>query len=556
MDISVRIAGEAGQGVDTVGGLLGDALAETGLHVFCTQSYMSRVRGGLNWVDVRAGDAELFSGKRKADLLVALTTDAADALGPQVAAQGIILCDGVAGSSGLYLDFTGTAKEVGSALMANSVAAGAVFGILGYSVAPLLSCLKARFEGKGGEVAAQNVDCAKRGAELAAPHAGALTAPVPGDAPKDLQSGSEAVGLAAATAGVKFVSSYPMTPSTAVLTYLAGVADEYGIVVEQAEDEIAAINMVCGATYAGVPAMTTTSGGGFALMCEGLSLAGMLELPVVIMLSQRPGPATGLPTRTGQEDLAFVLSAGHGEFCRAVFAPGTARQAYALTRRAFETAHGFQTPAIIMIDQFLADQRKNGPVLDRTSRPIDRHVQEDPSSDYVRYAAAPDGVSPRALPGSAAFVICDSDEHTEDGHVTEDLGARARLQDKRLAKAKPMTLEAMPPEFYGPEKADCLLIAWGSTYGPCREAVDILNAAGSPTAMVHFSQVWPLDVAAVRAAIAAAGSKPRLVSVEGNATGQCASVLRQLGALDGCELILKYDGMPFTGEEIAERVAK
>ena len=556
MDIAVRIAGEAGQGVQTTGNLLVGAFASVGLHVFATQSYMSRIRGGLNWFDVRIGDDELFSGKEKAELLVALSPDALDTLRQEVAERGVALFDGEGGPGVVSLELTKAAKELtGSPQMANTVAAGAVFALLGYEVDRLCDYLAVQFKKKGDEVVASNVLCARRGADLIGSPATSVEAPHGGDAAHSVCSGSEAVALAAAAAGVKLVASYPMTPSTGVFTFLAGVADEYGIVVEQAEDELAAINMVCGATYAGVPAMTTTSGGGFALMCEGLSLAGMMELPAFVLLAQRPGPATGLPTRTGQEDLGFALHAGHGEFPRALFAPGTPRQAYELTRRALETAHKFQTPVILLIDQFLADLQRNTPPLDRSLRPIDRHIMAHPPADYVRYAVTPSGVSPRALPGSGPFVVCDSDEHTEDGHITEDLGARVRLQDKRLAKATGMVAEALPPELYGPSDADTLLVAWGSTYGPCREAVGILTAEGRSAAMAHFAQVWPLDVQAIRPLLQQGGAK-RVIAIEGNATGQFASILREAGVLDECELLLRYDGMPFTGEEIARRVGQ
>ncbi|NOZ21881.1 MAG: 2-oxoacid:acceptor oxidoreductase subunit alpha [Planctomycetes bacterium] len=551
MDINIRIAGEAGQGVQTTGGLLVHVFANMGLHVFSQQSYMSRIRGGLNWYDVRIADSELFSGREKTDLLVALVPEALDALREDVAEGGTILLDTEEGQDVVALPFTKTAKKVAeSAVMANSVAAGAVLTVLGYDAEKLCDYLSVEFKKKGQEVVEKNVQCARKGVELAADHAGSMEAPEPGDAPATVYSGTEGVGIAAARAGIKLVCSYPMTPSTGVLTYLAKAADEFGIVVEQAEDEIAAVNMICGATYAGVPAMTTTSGGGFALMCEGLSLAGIMELPILIMDSQRPGPATGLPTRTAQQDLQFVLYAGHGEFPRAVFAPGTPGQAYEITRRAVETAHRFQTPVILLIDQYLADLQRNMPELDKTYDPIDRCVETSPPPDYFRYAVTDNGVSPRAIPAHGAFVILDSDEHYDNGHITEDLDVRMAQQDKRMRKLNGMIAEALPPELYGPEDAETLLIAWGSTYGPCREAVDILNADGRSAAMLHFAQVWPLKVGAIQAVV---GERKRVIAVEGNATGQFASILREGGVLGECEKILRYDGMPFTGQEIAER---
>lgn len=552
MDINIRIAGEAGQGVQTTGNVLIRALAEFGLHVFGTQSYMSRIRGGLNWFDVRISEAELFSGRQHADLLVALTDAALAALRGDVTEGGVVLCGGAEADDAIAIDFTGAAKEAGGkAVMANAVAAGAIFALLGCDVDGLCRYLEKQFGGKDQAAAEVNVRCARRGADLIAAHAGRLRAPPAAGAPGDVYSGAEAIGLAAATAGVKFVTAYPMSPSTGVFTYLAGVADEYGIVVEQAEDEIAAVNMICGATYAGVPAMTTTSGGGFALMTEGVSLAGMMELPIVIMLAQRPGPATGQPTRTAQQDLKLVLYAGHGEFPRAIFAPSTPRQAYEITRRAFETAHRFQSPAIILADQFLIDQQTNLVALDAAIKPIDRHIVADAGEDYVRYAVSAGGVSPRAVPGGPAIVVCDSDEHDEAGHITEDLVTRVRQTDKRLAKQVPMVADSLAPVHYGPREAETLLIAWGSTYGPGREAIDLLSADGVSAAMLHFSQVWPLDSGVVRQAI---GRRKRIVSVEGNCTAQFASVLREADALDECESILRYDGLPMTGQEIAGRL--
>ncbi len=553
MDLSIRVAGAAGQGIETIGGLLSNAFAGMGLHVFSTETYMSRIRGGLNWIDIRIADRELFVGKEKPNLLVVLAAEALEFLRAQVDQWTLILLNGRPQAGTVAIELGREAKELtGAEVMANTVAAGAVFALLGYDAAQLHSHLESRFGGKGPDIVEANIKCARRGAELAEPYVGAMLPPRGVGAPEFVCSGSEAIALAAATAGVKFVAAYPMTPSTNVFSHLASLADEFGIVVEQAEDEIAAINMVCGAAYAGVPAMTVTSGGGFALMVEGVALAGMLELPAFIMLGQRPGPATGLPTRTAQQDLKFAVNAGHGEFAKAVYAPGTIGQAYEITRRGLETAHEYQTPVIMLMDQFLADMKKNLEPLARTARPIDRHIVSDAAAGYVRYAVTPDGVSPRALPGGEAFVVVDSDEHGEEGHITEDLRTRVQMQDKRLAKLKGMADEALAPERYGAEEAELLLLCWGSSYGPCREAVDALNERDVSAAMLHFSQVWPLNAEALRSILAAAKPK-RIAVVECNATGQFASLLRERGVLGECELVLKYDGLPFTGEEIARR---
>ena len=560
MDLSIRVSGAAGQGIETLGSLLTGAFAGMGLHVFTTETYMSRIRGGLNWMDIRIGDYELLSGKEIPDLLVVLDPQSLSFLRERTNEWTLLLLNGPPTVGTVAIDFAQEAKALtGEVVMANAVAAGSVFALLGYDAARLHSLLDAQFARKGQDVVDANMRCAQRGAELAEPYVGAKLPPKGVGAPDFVCSGSEAIGLGAATAGVKFVAAYPMTPSTGTFTYLANVADEFGIVVEQAEDEIAAVNMICGATYAGVPAMTTTSGGGFALMVEGLALAGMLELPILISLGQRPGPATGLPTRTGQQDLKFALYAGHGEFPRALFAPGTIPQAYELTRRALQTAHQFQSPVILLTDQFFVDVQKNVPRLDDAPDYVDRCILTDAGGDYVRYAVTDTGVSPRAIPGGSAFVVVDSDEHTEDGHITEDLRARVRLQDKRQAKGKGMMEDALPPEYYGPRAPQRLLITWGSTYGPAREAVDLLHESGESVGMLHFSQVWPINAKKIRQLADMAGfdlaRADHVISVEGNATGQFASILRESGLLRECRLLLRYDGLPFTGEEIAGRLS-
>ena len=554
MDLTIRIAGEAGQGVLTIGSLVVQGFARLGLDVLSTKSYMSRIRGGLNWYDIRCGDAPLTGPAERPDLLVALTDVARDLLGEELADGGLILHNSGESSAEnvVAIDFEAVARDVAEKkLYAGTVALGAVFGLLGYEPDVLSGLLEEQFARKGDDVVADNRRCVERGAELVAEESGRLDAPESTGDARPVYDGAGAAALAAAAAGVKFVTAYPMTPATATFTWLAGAADEYGIVVEQAEDEIAAINMVCGAAYGGVPAMTMTSGGGLALMAEGLSLAGMMELPAVVLVAQRPAPATGLPTRTAQQDLLFALRAGHGEFPRAIFAPGTVRQSYDLTRRALETAHQYQTPVLVLTDQFLQDMEQTMDELDAAPRPIDRGIVTDPEPDYERYAVTDSGVSPRAIPGGPAFVVCDSDEHAADGHIAEDIEGHLEQQDKRMRKEDGMRADALPPERYGPDDADTLLLVWGSTYGPAREAVDRLDADGESVAMLHFPQLWPLDADAVSEAI---GSPARLIAVEGNQTGQFRTLLRSEGIIDECELLTNYTGLPFTGAEIAERI--
>ena len=557
MDLNIRIAGEAGQGLVSLGDILTGAFSSAGLHIFTSKSYMSRVRGGLNWYDVRIADSELFALKQQADLIIALSPEAKEILEETLSPKGIMLYSGDsddANKQTINLDFVKIAQEVaGSKVMANAVAAGAIFAILGYETDTLFAYLKKEFQSKGEEIVKKNLQCAKKGYGKTKAKALKLKAPTGTNGPAEYMSGAAAMSLSAAVSGVKLVSAYPMTPGTATFTGLANLADKYGIIIEQAEDEISAINMICGAVYAGVPALTTTSGGGFALMCEGVSLAGMMELPIVIVIAQRPGPATGLPTRTAQEDLKFAINAGHGEFPRAIYAPGTIQQCYDLTRKALETAHKYQSPVIILTDQYLQDIQKNIGKLSDEYNPIDRHIVKDVGIDYKRYAldSENNGISPRALPGGKGLVICDSDEHDEEGHLTEDFEIRIAMHEKRMAKIDLLKNDLVRPDFHGSEDAELILVCWGSTFGACQEAAYQLNTKGRKTALLHYSQVWPLDASAVNKLLE---KNKRIVVVEGNYTGQFLSLLKEQGLNGGCELMNRYDGLPFTAEFIMEEL--
>jgi 2-oxoglutarate ferredoxin oxidoreductase subunit alpha len=326
-----------------------------------------------------------------------------------------------------------------------------------------------------------------------------------------------------------------------------------GLVVEQAEDEIAAINMAIGASFAGAPAMVATSGGGFALMVEGVSLAAMTETPVFIVVAQRPGPATGLPTRTEQGDLELVLYAGHGEFPRAIFAPGTVAECFHLTRQALFLAEKYQGPIFLLTDQFLADSyRAVTPFAVESLASVTVGSSPDKVTlPYQRYAITDSGVSPRQLPGlSEHLVVCDSDEHTSDGHITEDLTVRQQMVAKRLRKLQGLRTEVTPPEYLGDKNPEVLFATWGSSRGAVLEAAATLRAQGRQVAALCFSQVWPLIPEQFLPYLQEA---KQVVMVEGNATGQFAGLIRRETGFQISKLILRYDGLPITPEYIFEQ---
>jgi 2-oxoglutarate ferredoxin oxidoreductase subunit alpha len=323
-----------------------------------------------------------------------------------------------------------------------------------------------------------------------------------------------------------------------------------GLIVEQAEDEIAAINMAIGASFAGAPSMVATSGGGFALMVEGVSLAAMTETPVVIAVAQRPGPATGLPTRTEQADLELVLHAGHGEFPRAIFSPGTVEECFHLTRKAFELAERYQGPAFLLTDQFLADSYRAVLPFDVENLSPVRVGPEAVSTTapYRRYAITESWISPRLLPGMTEhLVVVDSDEHTADGHITEDLAVRTQMVEKRLRKGQVISAEVIHPDMEGKEKPELLLVSWGSSKGAVSEAAFRMRANGENVATLHFSQVWPLVPEHFMGYFEEAGE---VVCIESNATGQLARLIRQETGFQIKRKVLRYDGLPLTPESI------
>ena len=565
--VNIMIGGEAGQGLATVGELLSRILVRGGYSIVVTQSYQSRIRGGHNTYTVRAGTGDLEAPREPIDILVALNGETIEKHRPGLAGGGVIL----AGESFAEESDACLAMPLGAFAQEtyrNTGALGVVCAVLGLDRETAAGSVTEAFGKKKPEVADSNRDAFLAGyawAEKQSSYARKLPAAAKRGA-RLMLNGNQAIALGAVSAGARFCSFYPMTPSTSIPLTLIGLADKMGLIVEQAEDEIAAVNMAIGASFAGAPCMVATSGGGFALMVEGVSLAAMTETPIVIVVAQRPGPATGLPTRTEQADLEFVAFAGHGEFPRAILAPGTVEECFHLTRAAFDLAERYQGPMFVLTDQFLADSLRAVEPFDVTH--LDRvRPGGDPGSieaPYLRHRVTEGGVSPRLVPGAGAhLVVTDSDEHTEDGHLTEDLSERPRQVDKRLAKARGIAAGVIPPVYTGDDAPDLLLVSWGSTRGAVREAaslvssgnggsvweaMDEIRADGGTVGTLHFPQVWPLVPEQFLGHLERA---KRVVCVEGNATGQLANLIRRASGFDITERIGRYDGLPITPEYIS-----
>ncbi len=437
--IDLLIGGEAGQGLVTVGLLLSKAIASTGYEVLATQTYLSRIRGGHNTYQIRVGDTSPRSAGEEIDLLIALDGDSIPLHSYQLKNGGLIIGDEGLFSSPMSNGVAVPFREMGPSRTMNVAALGVAASIMGLSLEIVEQQVKTAFTKAGQKVLDENLSALRASYDWSRNRSIPFSNPItPREkAPRMLMTGNEAIGMGALAAGLKFCAFYPMTPSTSIVMTVIKYSQSLGCVVEQAEDEIAAVNMAIGASFCGAPAMVATSGGGFALMTEGVSLAGMTETPLVIAVAQRPGPATGLPTRTEQADLNLVLYAGHGEFPRAVFTPTDVTECFHIARKSFEIAERYQTPVFILTDQLLADSLRTIPPLSAEKGAVG-YAPADPSEiaePYRRYFITQDGISPRLLPGQSPHLVrADSDEHDENGLINEDPANRILMNEKRLKK--------------------------------------------------------------------------------------------------------------------------
>jgi 2-oxoglutarate ferredoxin oxidoreductase subunit alpha len=562
-DLSLVICGEAGQGIATLETLLVRSAKLDGYHVFSTKEYMSRVRGGSNSTQIRISPERVHAFVDRIDLLLPLTGPSAERIKDRISKDTLIIGEAefvnkeLRAKSRTFIDipFAKIAKDLRKAVYSNQVVLGLIAKLIDLDISTIKRALSAHFSKKGANILEDNIQAALIGYDLGASliEEGRVTPSIQKskESSKELLvSGAQAVGLGAIAGGCDFIAAYPMSPSTGVLTFLSVHAEKFGIVAEQCEDEIAGINMALGAWYAGSRALVSTSGGGFALMEEGVGLAAMIESPIVIHIAQRPGPATGLPTRTEQGDLELALYSGHGEFPRIILAPGSAREAFYLTQRAFNLADLYQVPVFILTDQYLMDSVVNTAPFKLDDLKIERHIIET-EADYKRYAFTESGLSPRGIPGfGKGFVSVDSDEHDEQGRITENMDVRTQMVDKRLRKLKLILQNIVPPTLIGEENADTVILGWGSTLEVAREALSKIN--NPDVVFVHNSQPYPLHHITVQHINRA----KRIAVIEGNATGQFARLVKIETGREVDSKILKYSGLQFSVEELVERIGE
>ncbi|MFX0096618.1 MAG: 2-oxoacid:acceptor oxidoreductase subunit alpha [Candidatus Hodarchaeota archaeon] len=575
-DISILIGGEAGAGITRSGYLLAKACIRGGLYVFGANDYQSLIRGGHNFYVLNIKAEEVYSQTDYTDLLIALNAETVMLHKDEIISGGAIVYD--KDDTDLSLETLGredlklygiplkriVKEELNEPLlMRNTVAIGAAFALLDYDLALLEEVLSDTFKPK---IAETNIKAAHKGYEYAKKgfeddFGYRLRKTEVAGKGRIFLTGNEAVGLGAISAGCRFYAAYPMTPSTGVLHFMAANEREYNLLVLQPEGEIAAMNMIAGAAFAGARAMTATSGGGFCLMSEALGMAGMTETPVVVMLSQRTGPSTGLPTYTAQADLRFAIHASQGEFPRVIIAPGDVEECYYETMRAFNWAEKYQIPAILLTDKYLSESQMSVQPFDTTRVKIERGGlitgRYNGDEEYKRHKITETGISPRAIPTTkGAIVRTNADEHGEYGLTTENAELTAKMIDKRMKKLTHLARELADRnvdtiKLYGPRDSEATIISWGSTKGPIREALKLLAKENLKLNFLQILYVLPFPVKKVEEIL----NQARItIVVENNKTSQLSTLIREYLLRDVDHKILKYDGRPFDPEYLTQKI--
>ncbi len=543
-DISVLIGGEAGDGINQAGVLIARLFSHAGLFVSMYYDYPSLIRGGHNFSVIRAADKKISACRKPLNCILAVNQDTVDVHKHRLLREDAVIFDSeVVESAGRGLPLSRIVKEEGgSRIMRNSVLIGALAKAVGIEYDIAERVLR-RHTSKKTDV---NVALARRGYEEAEE---IERLEVSQRKPLPVLTGNQTAGLGLVKAGLDAYVAYPMTPSSSLLHFLAGAAQDFGLTVIHPENEIAVILAALGFSCTGRRVAVGTSGGGFCLMTESLSLAGMAELPVVVFVSQRAGPSTGIPTYTAQADLRFILSAGHGEFVRFVTAPGDVEEACFWSGAALNLAWAYQIPSIVLSDKNLSEGAFSFEAGGAADFPEAEVSLWDRQGSYERYRMTDTGVSPLAFPGDPdATVKVNSYEHDEYGLTTEQPEAVVPMYDKRLRKEAALAeaLEAYETvQTHGHEGASTALLCWGSTKSVCAEVAQRLGLK-----VIRPLVLAPFPVQRLRDAL---NGVEQLIDVEHNATAQLARVMREYGfSVDAA--VLKYDGRPFTVEELEERI--
>lgn len=548
-EFSILIGGKAGFGIDKAGMVIGRLLNRLGYHIFIYRDYPSLIRGGHAFSIIRASRKRIAAHRDEVDLIIALNQETLDLHKKRLTDKRLFIFDseqvklGPNQACGLGLNIEKILKEENAPeVMRNTCIIGAMTKAIGVDFDILEDILKKEFT-KDPDL---NIKISRRGFNEAKE---LIKINLVKENSLPLVSGNEAVALGLIKGGLDAYIAYPMTPSSPILHFLANAAENFSLDVIHPESEISVILMALGYSYAGKKAAVGTSGGGFCLMTEGLSLAGMAELPIIIVLGQRSGPSTGLPTHTAQTELHFALNAGQGEFVRFLVAPGDAEEAYHWSAIAMNLSWRYQIPSIILTDKHLGESVFNFDIESIGDMKEERISAWNDRPFYKRYLITEDGISPPAfIPNKDNVIKANSYEHDEFGITTEEPEATKLMQDKRLRKEIFLTkdLETLTTvKIHGEKDSKTALLCWGSNKGVCAEVAEKLGLK-----VIQPIVMNPFPVRQFRKALD--GTK-RLISVESNATGQLARLIRNYGFIVN-DTVSKYDGRPFSCDELEERL--
>ena len=550
MEFSILIGGKAGDGIRRAGNLIGRIFNRVGFYVFVHDDYSSLIRGGHNFSVIRVSEKRIFSYHNKLDVIIALDSETIKKHQNKLIPKGRIIFDETLKEkikNGLSVPLSSMVNEIkGIPIMRSSVAIGVLCYLFKIPIELVVQIMNEVY----GKKAEPNIKLLNMGYEYAEKNFDRIRELEIKEGNKRLLTGNEAIALGAAKAGLKLYIAYPMTPSTSILHFFTNHKDDLGLKVVQPENEIAVINMALGAAYAGTRTMIGTSGGGFALMQEAFSLSGMSETPLIVVESQRAAPSTGVPTYTAQADLRFVLHAGHGEFPRVVIAPGDIEEAFYKAGEALNLAWKFQVPVVILIDKTLSESAMNVKLIEDKVT-YEREKIAEQTENYKRYKFTDDGISPLSFPGGKGIVKSSSYEHNEFGITTEEPEEIKKMQEKRFLKMKAIIRDLKKrktTELYGNGKD--LVITWGSTKGAVLDAVDMMK---KEIAVLNVIYLEPFPTWEVLPIIKKAR---KVVCVEGNFTGQFASLIREKTGFEIKEKILRYDSRPFDPIELKKSLEK
>jgi len=550
-EIVVRFAGEGGQGVVTAAEMLARAAAEVGYHALTFATFPSQILGGPTWTQARVAHDDVLSPGDSVDILVAFNDQAYEEHRPDVRVGGVILLDPSVTPDPtdtshrcISVPFDELAKKTGESRAANMVVMGGLSKLINMPLEYFKDFVAKRFAGREGVVEANHMaldlGLAHLGEEDAIADLGEPNRP---SYDQLFIKGNEAVAIGAMHAGIEFYIGYPISPATPILIYMERNLVGDGKVAIQSSSEIESIAGLVGAGFAGKKTMTATSGPGFTLMAEGIGLAWMAEIPLVVVDVQRGGPATGLPTKTEQSDLITAISPAHGDSRIPVIAPGTVEECFYGAVAAFNWAERYQGPVMLLTEHSLAERAQNVPKPDLSKVPVESRDFYTGDGGYLRYDSWER--SPMPVPGGPGSYVANGSEHDSYGDTTHLPARHVQMTERRFSKLKLLEDGAYESE---QTSAKIAIMPWGGSKGSVREAYDLLRAEGIDVAWYYTMFVSPLPSAMLEELL----TKDLVIVPELNYQGQMAGLLRSMGVK--AEAITQYTGLPFQPSALSERI--